>query len=169
MALLAGFAHPCSSSGAAPDKLESLAAAGQIQQDAPVKAASEMAIKASPQKVWRILTAIDEWPTWLSNVSAAHINGALEPGTVFTWTNGGAKIKSRIALVQRNEQIGWTGTVYRARAIHLWSMQPLTGGSTLVKTRESMDGFLLSVFYSSKDLANSQQIWLEALKHKAEE
>lgn len=134
-----------------------------------VKAASEIVIHASPEKVWQILTAIDDWPKWQSTVSAAHINGALAPGTTFTWTNGGAEIKSRIALLPHNEQIGWTGTAYKARAIHIWSLQPLPGGSTLVKTTESMDGFLLTVFYSSEDLAKSHDIWLQALKHKAEE
>ena len=151
------------------DKLEVLAAKGQIQQNAPVKAVSEIAIKASPEKVWQILTGINEWPKWQSTVSAARINGALEPGTIFTWTSGGAVIKSRIALVQRNQQIGWTGTAYKARAIHIWALKPLPDGGTLVKTMESMDGFLLTVFYSSKDLAKSHEIWLQALKHKAEE
>jgi len=44
-------------------------------------------------------------------------------------------------------------------------------GGTLVKTTESMDGFLLTlrVFYSSSDLALSHKTWLEALKRKAEQ
>jgi len=38
-----------------------------------------------PEKVWQILTAIDDGPKWQSTVSTAHINGALAPGTTFTW------------------------------------------------------------------------------------
>ena len=151
------------------DRLTTLAANGQIQENAPVKAASEIVIRAPIEKVWQILTTINEWPNWQSTVSAAHLDGPLEPGTTFTWTNGGAEIKSRIALVQRHEKIGWTGTSYKAHAIHIWSLQPLAYGGTLVRSNESMDGFLLTVFYSSRDLEKSHQIWLQALKHKAEE
>ena len=151
------------------DRLAALAANGQIQENAPVKATSEMVIRAPIAKVWQILTAIDEWPKWQSTVSAAHLSGRLEPGTTFTWTNGGAEIKSRLALVQRPETIGWTGTAYKAHAIHIWSLRTLPDGNTLVRSTESMDGLLLTLFYSSKDLEKSHQIWLQALKHKAEE
>ena len=151
------------------DRLTALAAHGQIEENAPVKATSEVVIKAPIVKVWQILTTIDEWPKWQSTVSAAHLNGGLEPGTTFTWTNGGAKIKSRIALIQRPETIGWTGTAYEAHAIHIWSLRTLPDGNTLVRSTESMDGLLLTLFYSSRDLEKSHQIWLQALKHKAEE
>ena len=151
------------------DRLERLAAQGQIQENAPVKAVSTIDIKASPERVWQILTGVDQWSEWQATVSASHLDGALKPGTTFTWTNGGAAIKSRIALVQRTERIGWTGTAYKARAIHIWSLQPSPGGGTRVSTSESMDGFLLTIFYSSRDLAKSHEIWLQALKHRAEE
>ena len=151
------------------DRLEALASSGQIQEDAPVKAVSGMDIRASPEKVWQILTGINEWPKWQATISASHLDGALQPGTTFTWATGGAAIHSRIALVRRNERIGWTGTAYRARAVHIWSLQPLPGGGTRVNTSESMDGSLLTVFYSSKDLAKSHEVWLQALKHRAEE
>jgi hypothetical protein len=65
--------------------------------------------------------------------------------------------------------LAWTGTAYKARAIHVWNLQPLPDGGTLVKTIESMDGFMLRFFYSSNDLAKSQRLWLDALKHKAEQ
>jgi len=38
----------------------------------------------------------------------------------------------------------------------------------LVKTEESMNGFLLSLFYSSKKLEQSDQRWLDRLKLAAE-
>lgn len=84
------------------DRLTALAANGRSQENAPVKAASEIVIRAPVEKVWQILTTINEWPNWQSTVSAAHLDGPLEPGTSFNSTNGGAEIKSRIALVQRH-------------------------------------------------------------------
>jgi uncharacterized protein YndB with AHSA1/START domain len=151
------------------DRLQTLAAQGQIQEDAPVKATAQITIHASPEKVWGLLTRIDDWPKWQATISAAKIDGPLQPGTRFTWTSGNAKIESRIALVRTNQQIGWTGTAFKAHAVHIWTLEPLPDGNTLVKTTESMDGFLLKLFYSSKDLAASHKVWLDALKRKAEE
>ncbi len=151
------------------DRIETLAATGRIQENAPVKASSRIAIHASPEKVWDLLTDVDNWPKWQSTITAAKINGPVAVGTTFTWNSGGTKIVSRIALVQPNTQLVWTGTAYKARAIHVWSLEPSPDGGTIVKTTESMDGFLLTVFYSSKDLAGSHKLWLDALKHKAEE
>jgi hypothetical protein len=153
------------------DRIEKLAASGKIQENAPVKASSEITIHASPEKVWHLLTDIDNWPQWQSMVSAAKINGPLEPGTTFVWRQGSTKIKSRIALAHPVSELVWTGTTFGARGIHAWNLRPLPDGSTLVKTSESLNGFLLRlrIFYSSNDLAKQQKVWLEALKHKGEE
>ena len=153
------------------DHLDELAASGQIHENAPVKASAEITIHASPEKVWHLLTDIDNWPKWLSIVSAAKINGPLEAGMTFAWSEGGSKIKSRIALVHPVTELVWTGTTFGARGIHVWNLQSLPDGCTLVKTSESLDGFLLrlKVFYSSKDLAKLHRVWLDALKQKAEE
>ncbi len=156
-------------SQSAMDRLEKLAAEGQIQENAPVKATSQITIHASPEKIWSILADIDNWPKWQTTISAVTVSGPLEPGTTFVWTTGGTKIKSRIAIVHPVTQLGWTGIAHGARAIHIWSLQPLTGGDTLVKTTESMDGFMLKVFYNSRDLAKSHKLWLDALKRRAEQ
>ncbi len=79
------------------DRLEKLAGDGQIQENAAVKASSEITIQASPENVWHLLTDIN-WPKWQSTISAAKINGPLESGTAFVWTSGRTQIKSRIAL-----------------------------------------------------------------------
>jgi hypothetical protein len=65
--------------------------------------------------------------------------------------------------------LAWTGTAYKARAIHVWNLQPLPDGGTLVKTIESMDGFMLRLFYSPTILRSRSVLWLDALKHKAEQ
>jgi uncharacterized protein YndB with AHSA1/START domain len=150
------------------DRLQKLAADGKIDENAAVKASSEITIHASPENVWHLLTDIDNWPKWQSTISAAKINGPLESGSTFEWTNGGTEIKSRIALARPVTQLAWTGIAHKARAIHVWNLQPLPDGGTLVKTIESMDGFMLKLFYSSDDLAKSQRLWLDALKHRAE-
>lgn len=147
---------------------DELASKGQIDDKAAVQASTEMLIAAPDDKVWRLLSNIDGWPKWQSTISFARTAGPLKPGTEFTWTTGGTKIKSRLALVVPNTDLSWTGSARGAKAIHVWHLKAVEGGGTLVTTKESMSGFLLGMFYSSKDLAKSQKEWLEALKGAAE-
>jgi uncharacterized protein YndB with AHSA1/START domain len=53
------------------DRLEKLAANGQIQENATVKVSTEITIRASPEKVWHLLTDIDDCHKWESTISAA--------------------------------------------------------------------------------------------------
>jgi len=152
----------------ADDRLGQLARSGTIQEDAPVKASLGITINASPERIWVLLTDVKNWPAWQRDITRTEISGPLQSGTDFSWTTGGTKIQSRIALVQTGEQFAWTGKAFGAKAIHLWKLQRLPGDHTLVKTDESMDGFLLSLFYSSKKLLESDQRWLDDLKRAAE-
>jgi uncharacterized membrane protein len=153
----------------ASDKnLEKLASSGEINQSAPVKASVEITIHAPVEKVWGLLTDIPNWPKWQPDITSTEISGPLQSGTSFTWKNGGTQIHSRIALVQPNEQFAWTGTASVAKAIHVWKLQRLPNSQTLVKTDESMEGFMLTVFYSSKKLQEGDQRWLDRLKQAAE-
>jgi uncharacterized protein YndB with AHSA1/START domain len=153
---------------ASDTKLEKLASSGQINEDAPVKASVEITIHAPAGKVWQLLTDIQNWPKWQPDITNTEISGPLQSGTRFSWKNGGTQIRSRIALVRPYEQFGWTGTASVAKAIHVWKLQRLTNDETLVKTDESMQGFLLTVFYSSKKLEEGDQRWLDRLKQAEE-
>lgn len=156
------------------NRLEELARTGRIQEDAPVKAACSITVHAPPEKVWRLLTDIADWPKWQPEIGRTEIDRSptgdpLESGTAFSWRLGGSNIRSRIALVEPNDRLVWTGKAYGARAIHMWKLERLPGDLTQVTTNESMDGPLLGLFYSSKKLQESNQSWLEALKRAAEE
>lgn len=147
---------------------DTLARNGQIDNHASVKATSEILISASPDKVWSLLAGIDDWPKWQPDISSAKLAGSLERGTSFTWSAGKVRITSRLALVKPVEELAWTGTAMHATAIHVWQLRPALHGGTLVDTKESMNGFMLKVLYSSKDLKKSQESWLSALKREAE-
>lgn len=146
---------------------ERLASNGAIQDSAPIKTSLDTVIQAPPEKVWGILTDVNDWPKWQSSISEARINGPLQAGTSFTW-NGGMRIKSRLALVEPNERLAWTGAAMGAHAIHVWNLERLPGHRTRVKVDESMSGFLLTLFYSSKELEASDQLWLDRLKLESE-
>jgi len=148
--------------------LETLARAGAIESGAPIKASVEIVIQAPAEKVWSVLTAVNNWPKWQSDIKEAEMIGPLESGTAFTWRSGGTRIRSKIALVEPNKEIAWTGTALNATAVHVWKLEQLPGNKTLVKTEESMSGFLLTLFYSSQELQTIDQTWLDRLKREAE-
>ena len=147
---------------------DELARSGQIREDAPVKTSLEITIHAPIEKVWLLLTDVRGWPKWQTDISTAEMPGPLQAGTTFSWTTGGTHIKSRLALVQPYDQFAWTGTAFGATAIHVWKLSRLADDQTIVRTDESMHGFLLTLFYSSKKLEASDQRWLDRLKLAAE-
>ncbi len=151
------------------DQFNQLARNGKIQENAPVKASIEITVNAPPEKIWSLLTDIQNWPKWQHDIRVAEISGPIEEGTQFAWTTGGTSIHSRIALVRPGEQFGWTGKAFGAKAIHLWKLKRLPDGQTLVRTEESMNGFLITLFYSSKELEASDRRWLDNLKSAAEQ
>ena len=55
-----------------------------------------------------------------------------------------------------------------ANAIHVWHLETRGANRTLVNTNESMNGIMLKVLYSSKELEESQHAWLKALKRVSE-
>jgi uncharacterized protein YndB with AHSA1/START domain len=148
--------------------LESLARAGAIESDAPIRASVEIVIQAPAEKVWSILTAVNNWPKWQKDIKEAEMIGPFASGTRFTWSSGGTRIQSKLALVEPYKEIAWTGTALNARAVHVWKLERLPGNKTLVQTEESMSGFLLTLFYSSKELQTIDQAWLDRLKREAE-
>jgi uncharacterized membrane protein len=150
------------------ENLEDLARAGGTQRSAPIQASAQIVINAPAEKVWRVLTDVNGWPRWQSSIESAAISGAVERGSTFLWSTGGAHINSKIALVEPETRIAWTGSAMNAQAVHVWRLVRLPGNKTRVETDESMSGILLTLFYSSRQLQESDQLWLERLKQEAE-
>jgi uncharacterized protein YndB with AHSA1/START domain len=145
-----------------------LASRGAINEDAPVKAVVQIVIDAPPSKVWTILADIKDWPKWQTDIIAVDIKKPPTDGVVFDWSTDGGHISSRLALYVPQRQLSWTGHLLIFQAIHVWTLSPLTGGRTLVQTKESMSGWPLGWLYSSHDLVEADQRWLVDLKKQAE-
>jgi hypothetical protein len=54
------------------------------------------------------------------------------------------------------------------KAVHVWTLTDEPGGRVLVRTRESMDGFPISLLFPSAKLQESDVHWLMRLKQAAE-
>jgi hypothetical protein len=140
-----------------------------INNNAPVKCSKAITILSGSEKVWEVMSNINNWATWQTEISAPQLNGELKPETTFDWKTGGAKIHSTLHTVNPNRQLGWTGKTFGMYAIHNWELKEIDGITT-VQVNESMEGFLASVFKSAfnKSLEKGMQNWLELLKKECE-
>lgn len=140
-----------------------------INHNAPVKCSKTITINASPEKVWAVLTDIDKWANWQTDISSAKTNGVLKPDTTFHWKTGGVSIHSTLHTVEPNRFFGWTGQTFGLFAIHNWTLTE-QDGQTRVTVEESMEGFFASLFKKmfNKNLEKGMQTWLNLLKQTCE-
>ncbi|MFM9986343.1 MAG: SRPBCC family protein [Flavobacteriales bacterium] len=140
-----------------------------INTNAPVKCSKSITINASIEKVWSVITNINEWANWQTDISNLKLNGDLKRNTTFNWKTGGAKIHSTIHTVEPSKNFGWTGKTFGMYAIHNWKLTELNGQTT-VEVDESMEGFLAGLLKKSfnKNLEKGMVKWLELLKQECE-
>ena len=140
-----------------------------VNRAAPVVAADEIEIAASPQTVWDVLTDLESWPRWNSDVKSMSVEGALAKGTVFRWKAGPGTITSTIQDVQPPTLIAWTGTTFGIKARHVYRLEP-QGDGTLVHTEESYEGLVARLLRGSlqKTLEKGLSDGLRYLKAEAE-
>jgi hypothetical protein len=140
-----------------------------INQQAPVMCRKSIAIQASPEKVWNLITRINEWELWQTDIENVTLHGELKPGTTFTWKTGGAKIKSTIHTVNPFSHFGWTGKTVGLYAIHNWIIVQ-QHEMIIVSVEESMEGILARIFKKTfnKNLEQGMERWLTLLKQASE-
>ncbi len=140
-----------------------------INYSAPVWCSKSIAINASNEKVWLVLTNINSWPSWQPEITNSKIKGALKPETTFDWKSGGASIRSTIHTVDPFTNFGWTGKTFGLHAIHNWNLQ-VKDGQTIVSVAESMDGFIAKLFKGpfNRNLEKGMHRWLGFLKKECE-
>ncbi len=144
------------------------ATAGRVQESAPLHARQTVTIAAPRDRVYARLVDFAGWPSWQPNVTRVTPPAALESGATFSWTNGGSNITSQLAAVRPTELLAWTGSVATAKAVHVWRFSSPTPDTTQVEVEETMDGFLLTLFYGQKDLDAEVARSLANLRQAAE-
>lgn len=144
------------------------AEAGRLQADAPLHARQSVTIAAPRAQVYALLTGFSQWPQWQPNIISVTGPRSVTPGEHFTWKNGSAEISSQLAAVTADELLAWTGSVSTAKAVHIWRLSSPTPDTTLVDVEETMDGFLLTLFYGQADLEADMERSLVNLRMAAE-
>ncbi|GAA4587519.1 hypothetical protein GCM10023194_36700 [Planotetraspora phitsanulokensis] len=141
-----------------------------IDQSAPVLSHHDVDIHAPIDTVWRLHTGIDAWPTWHPDITAARLDGAVEPGSSFTWTSYGFTVTSTIYDVSACSRLLWGGTADGITGVHEWLFVETPGG-VHVATSESFAGAPVEAdpdtMRSMLDM--SLRAWLARLKAAAEQ
>jgi uncharacterized membrane protein len=110
-----------------------------VDRDAPVIAVHEIDIEAPLDTVWRIHTDVNAWPRWQTDITAAHIDGALEPGVSFDWTSYGFSVTSTVYDLAERSRVLWGGTSGGITGVHEWLFSETPSG-VHVTTTESFAG-----------------------------
>jgi hypothetical protein len=120
-----------------------------IDADAPVVSAAEIEIDAPIERVWAVLTAIEQWPTWNPDVKSVSIaGGPVEVGSSFRWKAGPGTISSIVEHFDSPRLIAWSGTTLGIRAFHVWRLRA-HDGKTRASTEESYDGLVARILRRS--------------------
>ncbi len=140
-----------------------------INQNAPVKCSKTILINATRQKVWSVVTNINQWDSWQTDITKPILKSELKPGAVFTWKTGGANIQSTLHTVEPYSKFGWSGKGLGMTAVHNWTLKELNG-QTEVTVDESMEGLLTSLFKKlfNRNLEKGMTHWLQLLKNQCE-
>lgn len=140
-----------------------------IHLSAPVKARHSIAINADIEKIWQLLTEIENWPAWNSSISRAILDGPVAPSTTFRWKSGPSKMTCKIHTCSKDKVFGWTGSFLGIGAVHNWHLSQQRG-SVVVTTEESMEGILANLLPGmlQKQLDSGLKQWLSELKTTAE-
>ena len=140
-----------------------------IDRSAPATASGQIDINADPQTVFAVISAIGDWPKWNPDVRSAHLEGPLEPGTVFRWKAGPSSLVSTIEVVDPPREITWTGKTMGIKAIHAFRFEA-AGSGTTARSAESWDGLIARLLkgYSRRTLDKGIRGVLAHLKAEAE-
>ena len=141
----------------------------EINRNAPATAEGELRIDADPQRVFAVIAAIDQWPSWNADVKSVELQGSVQLGTGFRWKSGPSTLTSTLQVVDPPREIAWTGTTMGIKAVHVFRFQASEGG-TLAHSEESWEGLIASLLkgYSRKTLDKGIRSILSHLKTEAE-
>lgn len=139
-----------------------------LDEKAPVNAVAEISVAAPAEKVWRLISEIDRWPTWNPVVRDVCIDGGVAVDASFTWVNGKSRIRSTLAVVDPLHEITWSGVSAGIKAVHRNVLERTPDGMVRVTSMESMSMPFLGLIFSSAKLQSGLNDWLTALRQAAE-
>jgi uncharacterized protein YceK len=145
-----------------------LAAQGKTDTTAPLQTTQQISINAPADKIWGLLVNPQAWPGWNPIITQTSAPYSLQNGSLFSYNADNMSIHAAVREFIPSQALAWTGDVLNFHAIQTWTLTPQPGGATLVTTSESVNGFLISLFFSQARLERDDHTWLKNLKAAAE-
>jgi uncharacterized protein YndB with AHSA1/START domain len=138
----------------------------------PIHVRNELAIAASPERVWAWLVRAQGWPRWYVNASDVRFLAGAPPdlaaGTRFRWRTFGVRIESTVREWAPPHRLAWDAHSFGVEAYHAWLITPTADGCHVL-TEETQHGFLarLGALVMPRRMGRYHQIWLEGLRGRA--
>ncbi len=135
-----------------------------VDTAAPILIRCARDLDRPPAVVWKVLTAIEDWPRWVPSIDAARMEGALLPGARFRWRVNGMPIHSILRDVERPSRLCWTGSSFGMHVVHRWEIEALGAGSRVLSL-ESVSGWWVRPLQSrlAPMMRRSVEEWMDAL------
>ncbi len=152
-----------------PTVLASLPLIAGAPVSAKCRSHSEIRIEAPVERIWSLVTDVDNWPHWNPEVQSAHLEGDLRRGSRFKWKSKGSRVTSTFRDIEPMTRLTWTGVAFGTKAVHSWTFETTDRG-VLVTTTETFDGWLpaLAPRMMQKTLDDTLPALLASLKAAAE-
>jgi len=140
-----------------------------VDQSAPVLVHHEIDIHAPLDTVWQLHVNVNAWPSWQTDITDAHLDGAFELGASFTWTSFGFTVTSTIYHMTERTRVLWGVTAGGITGVHEWLFSRTPDGVRVV-TNESFAGGAVEADRAGMQSAldHSLTSWLVHLKAAAE-
>ena len=138
-------------------------------QAAAVQSEAQVVILAPVDRVWELLTRVEQWPRWNPAVQSVRLQGSFTVGSTFVWRSEGFNVASTLREVDVCRRLSWTGKAFGTVAVHGWYLEDTTDG-VIVRTSETFDGWLPRLMHGTmrRKLESTLPRWLAALKFAAE-
>ncbi|QUQ64090.1 SDR family NAD(P)-dependent oxidoreductase [Kutzneria sp. CA-103260] len=145
-----------------------LAPAGSAATRPPIDVTTEVTIDADIDDVWRVLTTVDEWPTWYRACRWVRSDGAgggpVGPGATFTWKAHPVTLDSTVLAADPRRVFSFRAVARGLSAIHTVTLHPTPQGVRVV-SHETQTGPLPSLarWPLAAHLRASNTAWLRDL------
>ncbi len=129
-------------------------------------------IKASPEKIWEILTNAPAYPEW--DPVADRIEGRIAPGETikaYTKLSPGRAFPAKVTVFEPGRKMVWSGGMPLGlfKGERTFTLTPDGSGSTRFTLREVFSGPLLPLIGRSiPDMTSAFEQFAEGLKSRAE-
>ena len=113
----------------------------------PIEVRNEIVIRASPERVWDLLTDVERWPSWYRACRWARLEAtghpASTPGAVFRWKAHPVVLRSTVIATDRPHTFAFVADASGLHAERTFTVRPLPDGiRTVVTSHETQVGVL---------------------------